>query len=203
MNGWRYALTTAALAVAIVAIGALAGRSTSLRAPLGELPFRLAAWQGHAEPVDAVTRERTHPDQMVNRRYVDTSGHTVTLYVAYYAREGARAQVLDVCSACEVLSTGIEGIEIGRASLTVNRALTREDSAASLVLYWYQRGDTIYHDRYRQKVDQALGMLSGRGSEGALVRVTAPLVGTEQATLRWSLDFARALVPQLHTLFQN
>jgi hypothetical protein len=46
-------------------------------------------------------------------------------------------------------------------------------------------------------------MLGGRGSEGGLVRITAPVVGTEQSTLRWSVDFVRTLVPQLRPHFQT
>jgi EpsI family protein len=140
---------------------------------------------------------------MVNRRYTDVSGHLLTLYVAYYAREGSRAQAADVCGSCELLSADTEVIDVGGSPLMVNRALIRQGGVESLVLYWFHSGGAAYHHRYREKLDQARRMLGGRGSEGGLVRITAPVVGTEQSTLRWSVDFVRTLVPQLRPHFQT
>ena len=203
MSRWRYALTVATLVATIVALEALVGHGVPLRVPLSALPFQLSNWRGHAEPIDSATRERTHPDDLINRRYTDTTGNTVMLYVAYYQRDASRAQLLDVCGTCEILSRGVQVIEIDGAPLTVNRVMIREDGLDSLVLYWFQSAGGAYHDPRQGKLNQALRVFRTRRSEGALIRITTPLVGTDQETGIRAVAFVKAVFPPLRAHFQN
>ncbi|HKV45488.1 MAG TPA: EpsI family protein [bacterium] len=203
MSGWRYALSVATLVAAAVASEVLIGQGVSLRVPLDDLPYQLSVWRGHAEPIDAMTVDRTRPDQMINRRYTDATGHSLMLYVAYYAREATRGQALSVCAVCDVLATGVDTAQIDGVPLTFNRGLIREDGTESVVLYWYQIGGRAVADPYRGKFAQTVRALQHHRSEGALIRVTAPLVGSEQDTQDRAVAFVKTLFPLLRRHFPD
>ncbi|HLW59413.1 MAG TPA: EpsI family protein [bacterium] len=197
MNGWRYALMVVTLAVAAIGSAVMMGRAVPLRTPLTDLPYQLAGWRGGAEPADGKVIARTHPDAVLSRRYVDRDGHTVILYVGYFEREGARAQVLSVCAACEVMKRGVEAIEGDGAPLLVDRAVVREGRTHSVVLYWFMGPQRPYVDPYQGKLDQLRSAFRTGRSEGAVIRITVPIADTEETAHRFGVEFARALVPRL------
>jgi EpsI family protein len=197
MNGWRYAVLGVTLATAAIGSTVMMGHAVPLRTPLTDLPYQLAGWQGRAEPADRKVIARTHPDAVLSRRYLDHDGHTVTLYVGYFEREGARAQVLSVCAACEVVKRGVETIQEDGAPLIVDRAMVREGATDSVVLYWFMGPQRPYVDPYQGKLDQLRSVLRTGRSEGAVIRITAPIADTEETAHRLGVEFARALIPRL------
>lgn len=198
MSGWRYGMAAATLAFAILAVEVLVGRAVPLRVPLQELPFRLSTWRGTVEPIDPVFLQRARPDEVLHRRYVDEAGGVVSVYVGYYERQAARGQAQAACQVdCKVLNTGVEVIDVQDGPITVNRAFVREGWSFLAVLYWYQQGSVVTHDPYRGKIAQARRVLRSRRSEGALVRVSAPIVTTADEALERSVAFVKAVFPAL------
>ena len=195
---WRYGLAVVTLALATLAVEALAGPAVPLRVPLHEFPARLSSWTGWVEPMDPEFLQRVHPDEVLNRRYTGQSGRVISLYVGYYARQASRGQVRAVCQReCETVSSGTEVLDVQGATITVNRALIRQVGRLIFVLYWYQQGGRVIHDPHRAKLDQARRALSDRRSEGALVRVAAPMVDTQDEARERSIAFVKELFPLL------
>lgn len=198
MSGWRYGVAAATLAFTILALEVLVGRAVPLRVPLQELPFRLSTWRGRVEPIDPVFLQRARPDEVLNRRYVDEAGSVVLLYVGYYERQAARGQAQAACQVdCKVLNTGVEIIDVQDGPITVNRVLVRQGWSFIAVLYWYQQGSVVTQDAYRGKIAQARRVLRYRRSEGALVRVAAPIVTTPGEARERAVAFVKTLFPAL------
>ena len=206
MSGRRCLLAAATLAMAILATEGLMGQSVPLRVPLSQLPLQLPGWTGGAEPIPAGIAEKTHPDDVISRRYADPADHRVVLYVAYYGREASRAQVVAVCAACDILDTHAETLEIHGTSLTVNRVHARARDRAGveeMIVYWFQSGGRAYQDPYRGKLEQLVRALRTRHSEGALIRITAPMAGGEQEAHASVVAFMKAVVPALGPYFHD
>lgn len=198
MSGWRYGLASATLALTVLVVEVVVGRAVPLRIPLQELPFRLSTWRGRVEPIDPVFLRRARPDEALHRRYVEETGRAVLLYIGYYERQASRGQAQAICQGeCEILDEGVEVIAVRQGPITVNRALALVGSTPMVVLYWYQQGDHVTQNPYRGKIEQARRALRHRRSEGALVRVSAPVVSVEDEARERAVAFVRALFPVL------
>lgn len=202
MIGRRYGLAVATLVLVALGIEPLVGQAVPLRTPLHELPFRMGQWTGRAATIDAAVLERARPDQFLARRYVDDQARVVTLYVGYYERQASRSQVLAMCAGeCQIMRTGGEEITVEGGVMAVNRVAIRQNGHAMITLYWYQQGGRVAHDPYREKVDHIRRALRQRRSEGAIVRVTAPVVTTEEEAGQRGEAFVQVLVPMLRRHF--
>lgn len=202
MSGPKVLVALASLLLAAAALQATLGHAVPLRAGLELFPRRLGPWAGTDEPPDPDALSRTRPDAFLSRRYVDPEGRSVVLYVAYFARDSSRAQVQAVCwGACEVREVKPHRVQVGRLSLEVNRASVVQEGEPAAVLYWYQLGHATLRDPYRAKLDQALRALLKRRSDGALVRVSAPLRGGPEEAVARAEGFVRAALPGLLRYF--
>ncbi len=186
------------LLLAAVVLQASLGHAVPLRESFERFPRRLGAWVGSNEAPDPEALARARPDEYLSRRYGDAAGRPVVLYVAYFARESSRAQVQAVCwGSCQVRDVKPHRVRLGPSALEVNRAWVVQDGEPAVVLYWYQLGHTTLRDPYRAKLDQALRALLGRRSDGALVRVSAPVRGEPEEALARAEGFLRAALPEL------
>lgn len=198
MNATKYlvALASVLWAAGVLEIGL--GRVVPLRVPLDEFPRRLGTWVGRDEPLDSDTLSRTRPDAHLSRRYTDPQGRSVHLYVAYFSREAYRAQVQAACwGACEIREARPHRVQAGQFGLEVNRAIVVQDGEPGVVLYWYQQGRRVLRDSHRVKLENLRRALVHRRSDGALVRVLAPVRSSfDEAQVR-AEAFVRAAVGEL------
>ncbi len=196
------------LALCLFAAAALIGSASRpetrpIRQPLSDLPMTIGAWRGHeAAPLDRETLAVLGADDYVNRWYAAADGRAATLFVAYY---GSQRQGDAIHSPMNCLpGSGWQPIESGRASLRVgdrtidvNRYVVQRGTERQVVLYWYQgRGRTVASEYWSKAyliVDAALR----HRSDGALVRVTAPVVTGERAAGQTAEEFVRAVFPLL------
>jgi EpsI family protein len=86
----------------------------------------------------------------------------------------------------------------GRAEpATINRVLIGKEGERQLVLYWYQERGRIIASEYAAKLYLVADAVTSNRTDGALVRISAPVVGSEQATLEQMIEFARQMYPDL------
>lgn len=200
MRVGAYSLAMATLAAAVVVTGRMEGSSTPARMPLRDLPYILAGWTGRSEVADPNVLARTRPDEALQRRYIDFRGREIFLYIGYYARGAARAQTLALCSGeCTVVEAAREDLEAGGRVVTVNRADVVQDGGLAVVLYWYQHGRRLIADPYRGKLEQVRRALVERRTDGALVRISAPVIASAYEARERDIAFARALLPVLES----
>lgn len=196
MSWLRYAAALASVLVALVWLEAALGRAVPLRSPLETFPLRIGPWVGSVEDPDPEAVRRTRPDTVLLRRYAEPSGRVVVLYVAYFAREASRARTQAACwGDCQVREQGLHGLRVGHRTVAVNRALVIQDGEPMVALYWYQQGRSVLADPYRGKLEQARRALLGRRSDGALVRISAPVADEREEALARAEGFAVAALP--------
>jgi EpsI family protein len=196
----RYAAALASVLLSLVWLQVALGRAVPLRSPLKTFPLRLGPWVGSAEEPDPEAVRRTRPDAVLLRRYVDPRGRVVVLYVAYFARDASRAQIQAACwGDCQVRELRLHRLRLHGRPVEVNRALVIQDGEPMAVLYWYQQGRSVLADPYRGKLEQARRALIKQRSDGALVRISVPVVGEVEEAVARAERFAAAALPVILT----
>jgi EpsI family protein len=176
------------------------------RAPLASIPRGLDGWPASIDvPMDGRTRDVLGVDDYVNRTYVDAAGQPVGLYIGYYAsqRQGDTIHSPQNClpgAGWQPVEGGAATLEAGGRRLTVNRYIIAKGLERQVVLYWYQgRGRVVAND-YANKFWLLVDAARLHRSDGALVRVAAPVRsdgGSLAAADAAAAAFARDLVPRL------
>jgi EpsI family protein len=211
--------------VALVLMGStwllLASRSQAepeiARRPFAELPIRLGDWSGRDRELDKEVLELLKLTDYVMRVYVPGAheptqsafeGQTrqaaapVVLYVGYYAsqRSGATYHSPKNClpgGGWVFRSTDrVAGVIPGRPQAEVNRVVIEKGFDRQLILYWYQDRGRIVASEYAAKGYLILDATTHNRTDGALVRISTPIVGTEDEAFRHATAFVQeAFVP--------
>ena len=207
---WSERLSTFAAVALMVAAGALtwwfqlhAGLAPE-PASLAGIPYRLGSFQGFDTPVEETVERMLRADYNVQREYVHPLGQVVWLYVGYYGTErgGTPEHTPRAC----YLAHGWDILE--EADLVSDAAaghgaeeyLVESSGQQQLVLYWYRSFRTSgMVSTLALRLDHVLGKLSQGRGDGALVRLSTPLVGTSDRTAARALllSFARLLEPEI------
>ncbi|MCS7173101.1 MAG: EpsI family protein [Armatimonadetes bacterium] len=196
MSGPKVLAALGSLLLSAAVLQAGLGQATPLPEGLETLPRRMEGWTGSQEAPDPDALARTRPGAWLSRRYTDSQGRPVLLYIAYFARDFSRAQVQAACwGDCQVREVGPHRVR--RLGVEVNRALVVQHGEPAVVLYWYQLGRRAVRDPYRAKLDQVRRALVERRSDGALVRVSAPVQSDQEEALRRAEAFLRAALPEI------
>jgi EpsI family protein len=202
------ASTLAALAILLVSglavwsfqsRGSLSPRPESLSA----LPFELGSYRGVDSPVGHNVEDMLRADYNLQREYLHPLGQVVWVYVGYYGtqRGGTPEHTPKACYAAH----GWDILE--ERSVVVDREsgqraveyLVESRGQRQLVLFWYRsyRGSG-FGSTLALQLDHVVGKLRDGRGDGALVRLSTPLIGIDRDAARGMLvDFARQLEPEL------
>ena len=182
---------------------------TAPRESLTELPRSIGPWTGSVDvPLDREVREVLGVDDYVNRTYVDASGQPVSLYIGYYAsqRQGDSIHSPQNClpgAGWQAVEGGPVPLDLDGRRVTVNRYVIQKGLDRQVVLYWYQGRGRVVANEYANKFWLMLDAARLHRSDGALVRVVAPVSrsagGSLTAASAATADFTRALFPRLST----
>ncbi|PYQ70227.1 MAG: EpsI family protein [Acidobacteria bacterium] len=169
---------------------------------LNALPMRIDQWHGRDlgrfdHDIEAVLQADTY----TMRRYT-RDAIPVDLFVAYYATQRTGHTIHSPLNCLpgtgwEWVDRRRERIRIGPGrDIEVNRNIARKNGEQDLVYYWYQSHGRTIASEYRNRLMLVHDALTLHRSDGALVRVTAPIIvgATRAADLP---AFIRALYPVL------
>jgi EpsI family protein len=180
------------------------------REALSSCPLILDDWHGQQAPtLDGQTLSLLGVDDYINRIYLGADMHPVSLYVGYYAsqREGDTMHSPLNClpgAGWSPVSVGRIAVPVATAeagasprTITVNRYVIEKGLDRQLVLYWYQSHGRVVASEYWGKIYLVLDAIRTNRTDGALVRIIAPITTTESDAERQAVDFAEALCPLL------
>lgn len=200
-----------ARAIVVVALLAVAGAYTARahdadvsvsRQPLRTLSANIDGWQGfEAAPFSDDVVAQLGVDDYINRRYV-RDGLPVTVYVGYYnsQRQGDTIHSPRNClpgAGWQPVSFERATIQAGGAPIPVNQYLIEKGLDRQAVIYWYQgRGRSVANE-YANKAWLMLDAARLRRTDGALVRMIAPVTDSPAAAFDRLTAFAAALYPRL------
>jgi EpsI family protein len=203
-----------AAAIAILFLAGAAAWFFQARPPLAPepeslatLPFQLGGYSGVDSPVGQNVEDILRADFNVQREYLHPLGQVVWLYVGYYGtqRGGTPEHTPQACYAAhgwEILDEQRVLIDAATGRSAVEY-LVESRGQRQLVLFWYRsnRGSG-FGSTLALQLDHVLGKLrEGRG-DGALVRLSTPLIGIDRDAARGMLiGFARELEPKLEAVW--
>lgn len=180
--------------------------------PLGDFPMQIAGWTGAPQPpFDADTLRILGVDDYLTRAYFDRAHNAVGLYIGYYRsqRQGDTMHSPLNClpgSGWEPLSNTRISVPVTNAagdgsSITINRYVVQKGLDRQLVLYWYQAHGRVTASEYWSKFYLVRDAVRLNRTDGAIVRVIAPVLGEtaddEAHAERQGIDFVQALFPRL------
>jgi EpsI family protein len=170
---------------------------------LSALPLMLDDWRGRDDGrLDSATEAVLQADAYLLRTYW-RGPIPVSLFVAYYATQRSGHTIHSPLNCLP--GTGWEWTERARqrvaidpdAGIEINRNIARRHEQQALVYYWYQsRGRAVASD-FHNKFLLVYDALRLHRSDGALVRVTTPLLPGDQRASEEISSFIRALYPAL------
>lgn len=176
------------------------------RQELSAMPAHVGAWEGHDRPIAPEVREVLGDGDFFARIYSRSPEEPfVELFVAYFAtqRTGSTIHSPQNC----LPGAGWIPLESGRISIsapgesvvTVNRYLMGRGLDRMLILYWYQAHSRVVASEYWAKFYLVADSIRLNRSDGALVRLTTPLIpGEDPAVAEGRLrQFAAELRPTL------
>jgi EpsI family protein len=181
------------------------------RTTFASFPFRLGDWAGQQLPPfsDQILAVLGVEDYLTRTYWSATRG-TVGLYIGYWKsqRQGDTIHSPQNC----LPGAGWEAVAQGRVAISnphapgsppaeINRFIVRKGLEQQVVLYWYQSHGRIVASEYWGKLYLMADAVRLNRTDGALVRITIPVLGTapgaaEEAE-RAGLDFANVLLPAL------
>ena len=201
--------SNAATAVLIVFLLAIGGFAWSLQlqpaiaidaSALATLPMRIDVYDAEEIPLEETVESILRADFNLQRVYF-APGSLVWLYVGYYGttRGGRPEHTPRGCY------TGAGwGIESARAlrvdpngDLRANEYLVERSGERQLVHFWYRSSRrTGILGGWDQNLDRFVGRLTEGRADGALIRISTPVIGDDEISARGRLlGFASILDP--------
>lgn len=205
MIGRAAVLATMLLSAAAYGHYAAGAEAPVTRAPLSKVPAALGSWRLERDvPLAADVKATLGVDDYTNRIYSAASGAPIGLYIGYYGsqRQGDTIHSPENC----LPGAGWMPVESGTTTLTsngrrvtVNRYVVQKDLDRDVVLYWYEGRGRIVANEYANKLWLMADAARLHRTNGALVRVMAPVLpgsSTAEAGIAAG-QFAETLLPQL------
>lgn len=207
MKTQRFAI----LLIVILAGGALAnawhylGEAKVERKQLRDFPTQIGNWQqnGGDEQLDHQTLSVLRASDYLLRDYRNQDGRVLGFYIGYYAsqRDGATYHSPLNClpgSGWVMSQPGTITIRPeGRSPFTANRYLIENGGHRELLIYWFQGRGRAVASEYWGKVYTVIDSVSLRRSDGALVRITAPVGKSEADSLKAATELAAQVSTRL------
>ncbi len=202
---WRVTSAAAILVVGVVSLPILShGESVPLRRSLDRFPADVGPWQGASDSLPPSILDVLRVSDYLMRRYTAPGKPPIWLYVGYYETQ-RQGQIIHSPQQClpgsgwnflsrEYLTLGLPG----RADpATINNVLVGKGEERQIVLYWYQERGRIVASEYKAKLYMITDAVTRNRTDGALVRLSAPVRGSEEQTLQQLLEFVRVMFPRL------
>ncbi len=192
---------------ALIHLWERAGEARIERDPLKSFPATLGAWQRRGPDVrfDAQTEAVLRADDYVMRDYVLPNGRAVNFYVGYYASQRSGATYhspLNCLPGSGWTMTDPATVAItpadGGPAFEANRYIIQNGDTRQLLIYWYQGRGRAVASEYWDKMYSVADSVRRRRSDGAMVRVLAPVGKSESEALETATDLAAHAATELH-----
>lgn len=213
----KHALVRAAMlclmigATSIFLANARRSEAPIARPGFDSFPMTLQSWRAIVDPpLEKEILDVLGVDDYLSRiYYVDNGAKAVGLYMGYY---NSQRQGDTIHSPLNCLpGAGWEPVQEGRMTIanadgagrdiTVNRYVVQKGLDRQLVLYWYQSRGRVVASEYWSKFFLIHDAIRTNRTDGALVRVIAPIAHSAEdhgaAAEKLAEDFVRVLFPTL------
>lgn len=207
MTSGRFLIAAAALLGAILATQTIShGTPTPPKQTLDAFPNDIGPWRGKSAFFGPRVESVAGMDHYVLKQYRQQDGSFIWLYLGYYESQ-RRGDIIHSPKNClpgsgwQPIDKGLEAIEVSASparKIEVNRYVIQKGLEKRVVLYWYQSRGRVYASEYWGKIYLVLDALTRNRTDGSLVRVSAPVVDSVEATLEQENKFIQDAFPILN-----
>lgn len=207
----RFAIVIAVLLGGTVLLHAMShGEPIMARQPLKDLSYEIGNWQGKEYPLDQQIVQAVSVTDYTNRVYTSSTAAPVELYVGYYAsqRTGDTIHSPKNClpgAGWDPIESGYATIPVGNGKqITVNEYVIAQGLNKQLVFYWYQGRGRVIASEYWGKFWMIHDAITRNRTDGALVRLIAPITDNNTADAKAALvKFTQMVFPSLSEFIPN
>jgi len=189
---WRLLLTLSLIFASSAGLSILAhGAPVPLRKQMVDFPQTFGEWKGIDVPIEDRTQEILGATDLLNRVYLNPQKESVSFFVAFFSsqRKGGAVHSPKNClpgagwwvSKSDTVTVSLPDHP---QPLTVNQYIIQKDLDRELVLYWYQSQGRVIASEYSAKFYLIWDALSKNRTDGALVRVIAPIRNGDESAAR-------------------
>jgi EpsI family protein len=177
-----------------------------LRSSIAGMPLTVGDWRGEELSDGMKPFKIAGADYELSRIYRNASGHEIRLQIVYFETQRKKDKEL-INYKLDDLYRNSEKITIPVSThdnVQINKAVMRNGTDDSLVLYWYDLNGRIVADNYKGKLFTALDGLFHRRTNGAMIVVSSTLANPEakDTVMNQNVVFIRKIFPLLTSLFQ-
>ncbi len=153
------------------------------RTSFTEFPVEIGSWKGRVGKLETIYLDALKLTDYALVDYVNAEGTVVNFYSAYYEsqRKGQSAHSPKSCLPGggwvmeEFGQITLDGVMAMGKPLSVNRVVIAQKGSRQLVYYWFQQRGRVVTNEYLVKWYVFWDGLTKNRSDGALVRLVAPL----------------------------
>jgi len=206
MSWWRVTVAATVLVMGTAFLSALPNRDAiPVRRTLTNFPAQIGPWQGVSETLSPAIQKVIGATDYLMRFYTLQGKGSILLYIGYYEtqRQGQTIHSPQNClpgSGWNFLSREYLTVQMPGFSdpVKLNYVLVAKGDMRQIVLYWYQERGRIIASEYMAKIYMVRDAIARKRTDGALVRISVPVVqGSEEETRRLLLEFTRLIFPNL------
>lgn len=192
--------------VLLVASLALDVTPRNLRASLSTLPASLGQWHamGNDRRLDKATLDLLSPQDYLLRVYMGPRDMFTMVFVAFFSmqRQGQMIHSPRHClpgAGWQIFKRRQVPVPTPKGPVMVNHMIMVRDLERLSVLYWYQGRGRVEYSEYLDRLSLVWDGLRRSRSDGALVRITTPVVDESAlpGILKGQVELAGALIPAL------
>jgi EpsI family protein len=186
------------------------GETTPPALPLAQFPKQIAGYSTVGDyQLDKNVLEILRASDYVTRTYYEPGVGEVGLYIAYFAtqRSGAAIHSPKNClpgAGWQPEQSSITTLQLddGR-KVPVNLYVIRKGLEQQVVLYWYQSHGRVIASEYAGRFYMVYDALRLNRTDAALIRITAPVVGGDEAGAKQRVFmFAKQVTPDVEKIIR-
>jgi len=176
------------------------GEAHVARKKLKDFPQSIGAWQstGTDQVIDNETMKVLRATDYLLRDFRKPDGKVANLYVGYYKSQRSGATYHSPLNCLP--GSGWTLSQPGKATISLpdgksfiaNKYVIQNGDYKSMMVYWYEGRGRSVASEYWGKLYTVFDSVRLRRSDGAMVRVTVPIRGSEAEAEQSALEFATA-----------
>jgi len=153
------------------------GDQVNLKKSLSLIPATIGKWTGYEELQEG-GNSRSHEDQYLYRRYINTNGQSLFLYIGYW---GKFKQDADIFSGNHIapgflwdpVSEKDISIELQGKKYPVKEIVYVNGNDYISIIYWYHTNRGVSTRRFSERLVNGIDAVLNRRTNVALVKITS------------------------------
>lgn len=166
-------------------------------ANLAALPANMNGWHGKDAKLDASTKQALDADEVLSRNYINQSMDAGLNLLVVYRKLGRRgfAHRPEMCypaQGWEIISKSYTTVPYGGKDVQAVRVVAQKNDEKDVIIYWFASGRKVEASFVKQQLWMALDRLQTRKYGWAFIRISSPVIISEDDTMKQIRSFVKS-----------